>query len=104
MAGPDEVTTDANIANAYGVAVAWGEHQGTSYLLAVAADYEQVIERSQIRMRCRVEKLRSCVLLSRPVTSCIIASSSAASVLRSPRDVTGRSHWNLPSAATDLLL
>ena len=30
---PDEVMTDANIANAYGVAVVRGEHQGTPYLL-----------------------------------------------------------------------
>ena len=30
---PDEVMTDANIANAYGVAVVRGEHQGSPYLL-----------------------------------------------------------------------
>jgi iron complex transport system ATP-binding protein len=30
---PDEVMTDANIANAYGVAVVRGEHQGIRYLL-----------------------------------------------------------------------
>jgi len=55
-------------------------------------------------MRCSAEKWPSCILLPRPVTSCIIASSSsAASVLRPARDVTGRSHRNSLSTATHLL-